>query len=232
MSEFARKRCLHQSIYFAKDFQPSFRCIWTIAEGSDLTRPRTTCISDSYSGKYIRIDIKSLFIPLTLKQYFLFRILFRTLNHQMDYVFDWTIHKQKLEKNKKLWFLNFQKFWKIFVFTTAKEPIIVRVKSDTPMNHYLYFIQYRLDEILSSLPNRPFCPLAFYIYNICYWSWTFQVFESLCQRLADSGHGPRNFFSFNFESVTWPVNPHAGRMLAAGNREATTFEKCTTNSQS
>ena len=31
-----------------------------------------------------------------------FRILFRTLNHQMDYVFDWTIHKQKLEKSKKL----------------------------------------------------------------------------------------------------------------------------------
>lgn len=31
----------------------------------------------------------------------LFRILFRTLNHQMDYVFDWTIHKQKMENKAK-----------------------------------------------------------------------------------------------------------------------------------
>lgn len=32
----------------------------------------------------------------------MFRILFRTLNHQPDYVFDWTIHKQKMEKSGKL----------------------------------------------------------------------------------------------------------------------------------
>jgi casein kinase 1 alpha len=32
----------------------------------------------------------------------MFRILFRTLNHQSDYVFDWTIHKQKMEKSGKL----------------------------------------------------------------------------------------------------------------------------------
>lgn len=29
----------------------------------------------------------------------LFRILFRTLNHQYDYVFDWTILKQKAATN-------------------------------------------------------------------------------------------------------------------------------------
>ena len=61
----------------------------------------------------------------------------------MDYVFDWTIHKQKLEKSKKLWIL------KNLLFATAKEPTIVRVKNldIILLYHFPIQLKYRLDEI-------------------------------------------------------------------------------------
>ena len=69
----------------------SLPCTSTTAVAFDLRRPQTTCISASYSG-----NLPKTFFIVTLSLINrCLRILFRTLNHQYDYTFDWTMLKQK-----------------------------------------------------------------------------------------------------------------------------------------
>ena len=71
--------------------QLSLPCTSTTAVAFDLRRPQTTCISASYSG-----NLPKTFFIVTLSLINrCLRILFRTLNHQYDYTFDWTMLKQK-----------------------------------------------------------------------------------------------------------------------------------------
>ena len=135
MSEFVRKKCPLPLIFCVKASRLSFQCIWTIAVVSGSMRPLTTCISDSYLGMLNFLITNKAIQKIKSLNEKKFRILFRTLNHQMDYVFDWTIHKQKLEKSKKLWIL------KNLLFATAKEPIIVRVKNLDILLLYHFHIQ-------------------------------------------------------------------------------------------
>ena len=69
----------------------SLPCTSTTAVAFDLRRPQTTCISASYSG-FLK---KTIFIVTLSLINRCLRILFRTLNHQYDYTFDWTMLKQK-----------------------------------------------------------------------------------------------------------------------------------------
>ena len=141
--KFVKKRWPFQPILFARAFLPSSLCISSTAADSSLTNLPTICTFDRCLGLWVSKDLAAYFS----------RILFRTLNHQPDYVFDWTIHKQKMEKSGKL--ASSRRWWLLTFFSRQNcltvLPFLIAAKND-----FLSFI-FRAPWPLSLL-YKPYVP--------------------------------------------------------------------------